>query len=148
VTQHAEIRAGAAWALGELKIPDVLMALVEAFDATDPLLRIEAARALARVAELFPNNVVEALPKASAQRRPGIAWALSQSGTFDSDGLLSELRDDTDLRHWVAYVIGTQDAEEFIERVEHLRTEDSDLYFAVTLLWKITASWVYQLETY
>lgn len=148
VTQHAEIRAGAAWALGELKMPEVLIALVEAFDATDPLLRIEAARALARVAELFPSNVVEALPKASAPRRPGIAWALSQSGTFDADKLLSGLRDDADLRHWVAYVIGTQDASEFIERVEHLRTEDSDLYFAVTLLWKITTSWIYQLETY
>ena len=147
ITQHPEIRAGAAWALGELKSPEVLRALIAAFEATDPLLRVEAARALARVALLFPANVAEALPKAVAQQRPGIAWALSQAGTFDAEQLLSGLHD-VDARHWVAYVLGTQEPSRFIEQVERLHTQDDELYFAVTLLWKITTSWIYQLEMY
>jgi HEAT repeat protein len=146
-TQHPEIRAGAAWGLGELRAPTVLDALIGTFNATDPLLRVEAARALARVALHYPRNVVDALPDATATARPGVAWALSQSGTFDVDQLFTNL-DDVDTRHWVAYIVGTQEASRLIEHVEHLRARDAELYFAVTLLWKLTSSWIYQLEMY
>ncbi len=145
--QHIEIRAGAAWALGELNIPGVLHALVSAFEATDTLLRVEAARALARVALLFPRDVAGALPEVLEEQRPGVAWALSQAGTFDIEQLLGQLSD-VDARQWVAYVIGTQEPSQFISRVEQLRLTDPELYFAVTLLWKITTSWIYHLEMY
>jgi HEAT repeat protein len=146
-TQHPEIRAGAAWGLGELRTPTVLDALIATFEATDPLLRVEAARALARVALLYPSNVVAALPNAAETSRPGVAWALSQSGTFDVDQLFANLND-VDTRHWVAYVVGTQEPSRLIEHVEQLRARDAELYFAVTLLWKLTTSWIYQLEMY
>jgi hypothetical protein len=146
-TQHPEIRAGAAWALGELRTPTVLDALIGAFNATDPLLRVEAARALARVTLLHPREVVDALPGVADASRPGVAWALSQAGTFDVDQLLKNLHD-VDTRHWVAYIVGTQEPSRLIEHVEQLRARDAELYFAVTLLWKLTTSWIYQLEMY
>lgn len=55
---------------------------------------------------------------------------------------------DDDARRWVAYIIGMQDQGEFIGQVEELRRRDPEVYFAVTVLWKILASWVYDLEDY
>ncbi len=55
---------------------------------------------------------------------------------------------DDDARRWVAYILGMQDQQEFIVPVEELRRHDPEVYFAVTVLWKIVASWVYHLEEY
>ena len=35
-----------------------------------------------------------------------------------------------------------------IGQIEQLRRRDPEVYFAVTVLWKILASWVYDLEDY
>ncbi len=145
--QHPEIRAGAAWALDELQNSLALNALVESFSAVDEGIRIEAARALAKLTSHFTGEIVDKFPRAAPDKRPGIAWALSKSGRFRLEDLLNALVDE-DARHWVSYILGTQDQQKYIDQIEKLKKRDPEVYFAVTVLWKIMTSWVYSLEEY
>ena len=145
--QHPEIRAGAAWALGELDNNSALSVLIDSFSAVDEGIRIEAARALAKLASRFTGEIVKEFPRAAPDKRPGIAWALSKSGKFKLEDLLNALVDE-DARHWVSYILGTQDQQRYIDQIEKLKAQDSEVYFAVTVLWKIMTSWVYNLEEY
>jgi hypothetical protein len=145
--QHPEIRAGAAWALGELDNNLALSVLIDSFSAVDESIRIEAARALAKLASRFTGEIVKEFPRAAPDKRPGIAWALSKSGKFKLEDLLNALVDE-DTRHWVSYILGTQDQQRYIDQIEKLKARDSEVYFAVTVLWKIMTSWVYNLEEY
>ncbi|NOR78632.1 MAG: hypothetical protein GQ523_09485 [Methanophagales archaeon] len=61
--------------------------------------------------------------------------------------MLSLLVDD-DARQWAAYIIGTQDQQRYIYEIEELKTRDPEVYFAVTVLWKIMTSWIYKLGEY
>ena len=145
--QHSEIRAGAAWALGELHDESAITALINSFIAVDNEIRIEAARALAKLASQFTSDILQKLPESSPEKRPGIAWALSKSGRFVLQDMLDILVDD-DARQWVAYVLGTQDQQRFLHEIERLKAQDREVYFAVTVLWKIMTNWVYGLEEY
>lgn len=98
--QHPEIRAGAAWALGELRDKSALDALIESFVSVEEGIRIEAARALAKLGTMFTPEIVEEFPKSEPQKRPGIAWALSKSAQFTIEQLLGTLVDD-DARRWL-----------------------------------------------
>ncbi len=145
--QHPDIRAGAAWALGELQQPSSADALVQvSLELAEPV-RIEAARALRKIAAATDANVAARLPTAQGEQRAGIAWAVSRSGRVKVGELLPLLVDD-DARRWVAYIIGTQDQQACIGQIEELRRRDPEVYFAVTVLWQILASWVYNLEEY
>jgi hypothetical protein len=145
--QHPEIRAGGAWALGELQQPSSVDALVQVFVELAEPIRIEAARALRKIAASTSTNIAAKLPAAQDDQRAGIAWAVSRSGRVKVDELLPLLVDD-DARRWVAYILGTQDQQACIGQIEQLRRRDPEVYFAVTVLWKILASWVYDLEEY
>jgi hypothetical protein len=145
--QHPEIRAGAAWALGELRDKVALDALLASFVTVEEGIRIEAARALAKLATEFPREIVEELPRSEPLKRPGIAWALSKSARFTVEQLLRTLVDD-DARRWVAYIIGTQNQQNYISQIEAIKLKDPEVYFAVTVLWQIMSSWVYDLEEY
>lgn len=145
--QHPEIRAGAAWALGELHNSLALSVLIDSFSAVDEGIRIEAARALAKLAARFTGEIMDAFPRVAPDKRPGIAWALSKSGKFKFEDLLDALVDE-DTRHWVSYILGTQDQQRYIDQIEKLKERDPEVYFAVTVLWKIMTSWVYNLEEY
>jgi HEAT repeat protein len=145
--QHPEIRAGAAWALGELQQPSSVEALIQVFLELAEPIRIEAARALRKIAACTGASVAAKLPAAQDDQRAGIAWAVSHSGRVKLDDLLPLLVDD-DARRWVAYILGTQDQQACIGQIEQLRRRDPEVYFAVTVLWKLLASWVYDLEEY
>jgi hypothetical protein len=145
--QHPEIRAGAAWALGEIRDKSALDALIASFVAVDEEIRIEAARALAKLSRVYSEVVITQLPTSTPEKRAGIAWAAGKSQQFTIQQLLHSLVDDN-ARRWVAYIIGTQDQENYINQVEALKTEDPQVYFAVTVLWQIMSSWVYGLEEY
>jgi HEAT repeat protein len=80
--QHPEIRAGAAWALGELQDKGALNALIESFTVVEESIRIEAARALAKLAQRFTPEIIREFPIAPPAKRSGISWALSKAGKF------------------------------------------------------------------
>jgi HEAT repeat protein len=145
--QHPEIRAGAAWVLGELHEKSAMDALIGSFVAIEEEIRIEAARALAKLAKEFTPEVIEEFSKSNRLQRAGMAWALSKSTQFSLEQLLQALVDD-DARRWVAYIVGTQDPQSYVGRIELLRQDDPEVYFAVTVLWQIMNSWIYGLEEY
>lgn len=145
--QNPEIRAAAAWSLGELGLSESIQTLIQGFDEVDDLIKIEAARALAKLADDNTSNLIEQFKETSTNRRPGIAWALGRQGKFTVTDILSCLMDD-DTRQWVAYIIGSKNESDYIEQIEELREKDSEVYFAVTVLWKIVSSWVHNLEEY
>jgi HEAT repeat protein len=145
--QPAGIRAGAAWALGATGDREAVRPLIESFNALETEVKVEAARALANLGRRYHDDLVAAFPTAAADQRPGVAWALSKAGGVTIRELLGALVDD-DARSWVAYVLGTQDPARLVPEVEDLARRDPEVYFAVTVLWKILASWVYGLEEY
>lgn len=53
-----------------------------------------------------------------------------------------------DARHWIAYLLGTQKPDAYLGQIEALKHKDPEVYFAVTVLWKILTSWVAHLEEY
>jgi HEAT repeat protein len=143
--QDAEIRGGAAWALGELGDQASLEALIATFSGVDEGIRTEAARALAKLASRFSGELLAKLPNATRTERPGLAWALSRGGKFKAQDVLACLVDE-DARQWTAYALGMQDQQRFIADMEAVRERDPEVFFAVTLLWKIVTSWVYTLD--
>jgi HEAT repeat protein len=145
--QDAEIRAGAAWSLGEVRSAEALPALVASFRSLETVIKVEAARAMAKLARGHLAPVVDAFSASRVEERPGVAWALSKAGGFSVAQLLPMLTDE-DARQWVAYMIGTQAQEALLPQIEALAERDREVYFAVTVLWKILASWVYGLEEY
>jgi hypothetical protein len=145
--QHSEIRAGAAWALGEVRDKSALEALIFSFAAVEEEIRIEAARALAKLAtELTPEIIIEFM-RSDPSIRPGIAWALSKSAQFNIEQLF-KARIDDDARRWIAYIVGSQPRQDYINKIEALKQKDPEVYFAVTVLWQIMNSWIYNLEDY
>jgi len=146
-TQNPEIRAGAAWSLGELKNRKATEALVKVFNEVENSVREEAARALMRFGDLYSKDIIDLIPKSSEEERAGIAWALSKSGQFELQDLISSMSDD-EARKWISWIIGTQDEAKFISQIEKLKHLDKEVYFAVTVLWKILSSWIAQLDIY
>lgn len=145
--QHPEIRAGAAWALGELRDREPIEALVKVFDNANMGIRIEAARALVKLNEKFSQDTIALIKKGNEFQRAGISWALSKSGNFSISDLLPVMVDD-ETRKWVSWIIGTQKEEKYIAGIEQLKKKDPEVYFAVTVLWKVMSSWVHGLEIY
>lgn len=143
----SEIRAGAAWGLGEQQNKSALTAIVTSFNSVDLNIKIEATRALAKLTKNFSNDIFKKFEKSSTNEKPGIAWALTKSTTLSLNQLISNLKD-LDSRHWISYVIGTHGEERYIKEIEKLKKKDAEVYFAVTLLWKIMTSWIYELKEY
>ena len=142
-----EIRASAAWGLGEQQNSMALTAIIKSFNSVEENIRIEAARALAKFTNLHSNDIFELFCKANSNELPGIAWALSKSDSISLDQLISNLVG-TEFRQWISYIIGMQGEERYVAEIEKLKEHDSEVYFAATLLWKIITSWVYELKEY
>lgn len=145
--QHPEIRAGAAWSLGELRNKQALDALINVFNDVEVGIKIEAARALVKLNESFAKEIMKFILKSNEQQRAGISWSLSKSGNFSISDLLPLMVDD-EARKWIAWIIGTQKEERCINQIEELKNKDAEVYFAVTVLWKILSSWINGLEVY
>lgn len=148
-TQREEIRSGAAWALGELNLKSSIPSLVSAFNEVSLHIRIEAARSLKRMCSSHVDTVLDCFKDASENERPGISWALGKYGQWDLKDLVNQIdQENLDMRQWGAYIMGTSDPNRLINDIERIKKSDPQLYFAVTVLWKITSSWVYQLKEY
>lgn len=147
--QHEEVRAGAAWGLGELKQASAIPALVAAFNEMSLPIRMEAARSLKRMCEPHEDAVMDAFRDSSENERPGISWALGQYGEWDPNALIQRIDpENLDMRQWGAYIIGCTPPDRVVHGIESLKTNDPQLYFAVTVLWKIASSWVNRMKEY
>lgn len=145
--QNTEIRAGAAWGLGELNQKNALSALIHSFESTSENIKMEAARALRKLTKDFTSEIVDKFQHSTFIQRPGLAWALSEAESLSIGDLLKCLSD-VDSRHWSAYILGVQGEEKYIGEIEKLKEIDPEVYFATTVLWKIMTSWVYGLKEY
>lgn len=124
-----------------------MKALTQSFNTVSESIKVEAARALGKLTKEFSPEIVAEFHHATPIQRPGLAWALARSDSLHIKELIHCLTDE-DTRHWIAYIIGTQDEEKYITEIEKLKNVDPEVYFAVTVLWKIMTSWVYDLTEY
>ena len=148
-SQHEEIRGGATWALGELNIESTIPSLVAAFNEVSLPVRIEAARSLRKMCSSYVNKILNFFRDADEKERPGVSWALARYAQWNLIDLIDRIdNDNLDMRQWGAYIIGSADQNRIINDIESLKQNDPQLYFAVTVLWKITSSWIYQLKEY
>jgi len=145
-TQHHEIRAGAAWALGELGRKESINVLKNSFNALETNIKVEAARALSKISRNNVSDVIKLLSLGNPEEKQGIAWAISKN-EFRINDLLPFLTD-RETRTWISYIIGMQNKENYLTEIENLKKKDSEVYFAVTVLWRIMESWINGLEEY
>lgn len=145
--RDSEVRAGAAWALGEFKTRNATSALVDTFNSTNLEIKIEAARALLKITPSQIATIVEAFKTIDPTKRDGIAWALARVGGFDITRLLSG-QQDPNLRKWVSYIAGYGRSLFVEEQINELSKIDTEVHFAASVLWQLLMSWIYELEEY
>jgi len=146
-SKHEEVRAGAAWGLGQFRSKAVSEALVSVFDETKQEIRTEAARALLKIAPSQLSELLQLMRSTDHAKRDGIAWVLARHGRFDPKSLLQPGRDDN-LRRWTGYILG-YGKERFLESaLKDIGKSDPEVYFAASVLWQMLESWIYDLKEY
>ena len=141
-----ELRAGAAWALGQFASAASATALVSTFNSSALEIKIEAARALLRIAEPQLPHLVDLLKTSDPAKRDGISWALARTGQFNPSELLADA--DDNLRIWISYIVGYGKNKFPQAGVDAICKADPEVYFAASVLWQILASWVSELKEY
>jgi len=139
-----DVRAGAAWALGEHRHVTAMRSLAAAFASAPEQIRVEAARALTKLARAHRSGVLDLFVSVADEARPAVAFALRTGAAATVDDLARAMKSD-DMRQWIAYVIGTGQS---VDEIEKLKSLDGQVYFAATLLWKMLTSGIYDLEEY
>ncbi len=141
-----ELRAGAAWALGQFASPTSATALVDTFNSSTLEVKVEAARALLRISKPHIPQLVDLLKNGDPTKRDGISWALARAGNFNPSDIVAGA--DDNLRRWISYIVG-YGKDNFVQAdVEAICNTDSEVYFAASVLWQILASWVHDLKEY
>lgn len=141
-----ELRAGAAWALGQFASATSATALVDTFNSSRLEIKVEAARALLRIAEPQVPHLVDLMKNGDATKRDGISWVLARTGKFNPADMVAGT--DDNLRRWMSYVVG-YGKDKFVQAdVEAICKADPEVYFAASVLWQIVASWVNDLREY
>ena len=141
-----ELRAGAAWALGQFASATSATALVDTFNSSPLEIRVEAARALLRIAEPQIPHLIDLLKNGDPAKRDGLSWVLARTGKFNPSDML--VGADENLRKWMSYVVG-YGKDKFVQGdVEAICKADPEVYFAASVLWQIVASWVNDLREY
>lgn len=146
--ENDEIRAGAAWALGEFVTEISLSALTNSFNSHSENIKIEAARALLKIAPSKKDALVNLIKNIDTNKRDGIAWTLARTGHFNPSLLLPDDITDTNMRYWASYIIGFGKDQFIEEEIKNLCNMDPEIHFAASVLWQILSSWIYELEEY
>jgi hypothetical protein len=145
-SRDVELRAGAAWALGQFASNKSASALVDTFNSSSLEIEIEAARALLRIAEPQVSHLVNLLKTGDPSKRDGISWVLARTGKFNPASIVAA--DDDNLRRWISYIVG-YGKENFVQaEIESICKADPQIYFAASVLWQIVASWINELKEY
>jgi len=146
-SRHEEIRAGAAWALGEFHTDAAGRALTETFGQTSLDVKVEAARALLRIAPDQTPLLLNLIRNSPEGRRDGLAWVLARQGEFDPGEIVHRPTDDN-LRRWAGYILG-YGREHFLDAsVEVVCHTDPEVYFSASVLWQLLSSWIHELKEY
>jgi hypothetical protein len=141
-----ELRAGAAWGLGQFATNISANALVDTFNSSPLEIKVEAARALLRIAEPQIGHLIELLMNGDPSKRDGIAWVLARTGQFNpSDAMIGT---DNNLRKWLSYIVGYGRGNFIQSDVEAICQTDPEIYFAASVLWQIVESWINNLKEY
>jgi hypothetical protein len=141
-----ELRAGAAWALGQFASTRSATALVDTFNSNLPEIKVEAARALLRIGEPQLPHLLDLLRNADFTKRDGISWVLARIGRFNPVDMISGA--DSNLRRWMSYIVG-YGKDNFVQAdVEAVCRADPEVYFAASVLWQVLASWINNLREY
>ena len=145
-SRDTELRAGAAWALGQFSTKKTAQALVDTFDLNDSYVKHEAARALLRIGDEQKDYLLSLIKSNSINKRDGISWVLARIGDFDPNLLLSE--PDENLRKWISYILGY--GKDFFDEtyINKICQSDPEIYFAASVLWQILHSWINNLSEY
>ena len=141
-----ELRAGAAWALGQFASATSATALVDTFNSSPLEIKVEAARALLRIAEPQIPHLIDLLKNGDPAKRDGLSWVLARTGQFNPSDIV--VGADDNLRKWVSYVVG-YGKDNFVQGdVDVICKADPEVYFAASVLWQIVESWINDLREY
>ena len=141
-----ELRAGAAWALGQFASATSATALVDTFNSSPLEIKVEAARALLRIAEPQIPHLIDLLKNGDPAKRDGLSWVLARTGQFNPSDIV--VGADDNLRKWVSYVVG-YGKDNFVQGdVDVICKADPEVYFAASVLWQIVESWIHDLREY
>lgn len=135
-----ELRAGAAWALGQFATRTAAGALVDTFNSTPLDVKTEAARALLKITGPQVDHVVDLFRTCPPDQRDGLSWVLARSGGFDPNSVV--VRADDNLRRWISYILGHGQSLFVKSDVDAICKSDPEVYFAASVLWQILESWV------
>jgi hypothetical protein len=146
VQRDDELRAGAAWALGQFASATSATALVDTFNSSPLEIKVEAARALLRIAEPQIPHLIDLLKNGDPTKRDGLSWVLARIGQFNPSEIVTGA--DENLRKWLSYIVG-YGKDNFVQAdVEAICKADPQVYFAASVLWQIVSSWVNDLREY
>ena len=141
-----ELRAGAAWALGQFATVTSATALADIFNSSRLEIKVEAARALLRIADPQVPHLIDLLKNGDPAKRDGLSWVLARTGKFNPSDMV--VGADENLRRWMSYIVG-YGREKFVQGdVEAICKADPEVYFAASVLWQIVASWINDLREY
>lgn len=145
--RESEIRAGAAWGLGNFKSQKAANSLINTFNLSNKEIKVEAARALLKIAPPLVHFLEDSLKKTDVKNRDGIAWTLAR---LDGPDLLNLLNGNPDhnLRRWISYIAGYGKDHFTEEQISKLCKNDPEVYFAASVLWQVLSSWIYELGEY
>ena len=144
--RDGELRAGAAWALGQFASASSATALFDTFNTSPLEIKVEAARALLRIAEPQLPHLTNLLKNGDPAKRDGLSWVLARIGKFKPSDMVEGA--DENLRKWLSYIVG-YGKDKFVQGdVEAICNADPQVYFAASVLWQIVASWVNELKEY
>jgi hypothetical protein len=141
-----ELRAGAAWALGQFASATSATALVDTFNSSPLEIKVEAARSLLRIAEPQIPHLIDLLKNGDPAKRDGLSWVLARTGQFDPSEIVAGA--DENLRKWLSYIVGYGKDNFNQGNIESICKADPEVYFAASVLWQIVSSWVNDLREY
>ena len=121
--------------------------MTDTFDQTNLDIKVEAARALLKIASDRIPLLLDLIRTSPESRRDGLAWVLARNGDFDPSEIIKNQEDDN-LRRWAAYILG-YGRDQFLEAsVEAVCHSDPEVYFSASVLWQMLSSWIHDLKEY